>query len=79
MLLQGCVKCYLTGTPIDLTKDDYCFDHIVPVSKGGTNELSNLGVTIPSANYSKHDLTIEEYLSLCKQVLEHHGYTVSKT
>lgn len=52
------VKCYLTGTPIDLTKDDYCFDHIVPVSKGGT---------------------IEEYLSLCKQVLEHHGYTVSKT
>ena len=43
----------------------------------GTNELSNLGVTIPSANYSKHDLTIEEYLSLCKQVLEHH--TVSKT
>ena len=73
------VKCYLTGTPIDLTKDDYCFDHIVPVSKGGTNELSNLGVTIPSANYSKHDLTIEEYLSLCKQVLEHHGYTVSKT
>ena len=28
---------------------------------------------------SKHDLTIEEYLSLCKQVLEHHGYTVSKT
>lgn len=72
-------KCYLTGTPIDLTKDDYCFDHIVLVSKGGTNELSNLGVTIPSANYSKHDLTIEEYLSLCKQVLEHHGYTVSKT
>lgn len=59
-------KCYLTGTPIDLTKNDYCFDHIVPVSKGGTNELSNLGVTIPSANYSK-------------QVLEHHGYTVSKT
>lgn len=57
------VKCC---TPIDLTKDDYCFDHIVPVSKGGTNELSNLGVTIPSANYSKHDLTIEEYLSLCK-------------
>lgn len=37
--------------------------------KGGTNELSNLGVTIPSANYSKHDLTIEEYLSLCKNTM----------
>lgn len=23
-------KCYLTGTPIDLEKDNYCFDHIVP-------------------------------------------------
>lgn len=72
------VNCYLTGTPIDLEKDDYCFDHIVPVSKGGTNDLSNLGITIPIANYSKSDLTVEEYLELCKKVLEHYGYTVNK-
>ena len=72
------VNCYLTGTPIDLEKDDYCFDHIIPVSKGGTNDLSNLGITIPIANYSKSDLTVEEYLELCKKVLEHHGYTVNK-
>lgn len=52
-------KCYLTGTPIDLEKDNYCFDHIVPVSKGGTNDLSNLGITIPIANYSKSDLTMQ--------------------
>lgn len=72
------VNCYLTGTPIDLEKDNYCFDHIVPVSKGGTNDLSNLGITIPIANYSKSDLTVEEYLELCKKVLEHYGYTVNK-
>ena len=71
-------KCYLTGTPIDLEKDDYCFDHIIPVSKGGSNDLSNLGITTPAANYSKSDLTVEEYLNLCKLVLEHHGYTVNK-
>lgn len=71
-------KCYLTGTPIDLEKDDYCFDHIVPVSKGGTNDLINLGITIPKANYSKSDLTVEEYLDLCKQVLEYNGYKVEK-
>ena len=71
-------KCYLTGTPIDLEKDDYCFDHIIPVSKGRSNDLSNLGITTPAANYSKSDLTVEEYLNLCKLVLEHHGYTVNK-
>lgn len=48
------------------------------VSKGGTNDLSNLGITIPIANYSKSDLTVEEYLELCKKVLEHYGYTVNK-
>lgn len=72
------VNCYLTGTPIDLEKDDYCFDHIIPVSKGGTNDLNNLGITIPAANYAKNNLTVDEFINLCKLVLEHHGYIVSK-
>ncbi len=58
--------------------DSYDLDHIIPVSKGGTNELSNLGVAIPMANRSKSDLTVDEYLELCKKVLEYHGYTVIK-
>lgn len=69
-------KCYLTGRPIDIEKDEYCLDHIIPVSRGGSNELSNMAITIPSANISKADLTLEEYLKLCKEVLEHFGYTV---
>lgn len=72
------VNCYLTGTPIDIEKDDYCLDHIIPVSKGGTNDLSNLGITIPSVNYAKSDLTVDEFISLCKSVLEYNGYTVNK-
>ena len=70
--------CYLTGRNIDITVDDYHFDHIVPLSKGGTCELSNLGVTCPEANLSKTNLTVDEYLALCKEVLEHNGYTVIK-
>ena len=84
-------KCYLTGRTIDILKDDYCLDHIVPVSKGGSNQLSNMGMTrmdvdkdlaigmtCPEANASKSDLTLEEYLNLCKEVLENFGYTITK-
>ena len=71
-------KCYLTGRPIDLTKDDYNFDHIQPVSKGGSCELENLGLTCPDANASKTNLTLDEYLQLCKEVLENFGYKVEK-
>ena len=71
-------KCYLTGRTIDILKDEYHLDHIVPVAKGGTNELSNLGITCPDANMSKSSMTVDEYLALCKEVLEHHGYKVTK-
>jgi len=71
-------KCYLTGRAIDLTKDDYNFDHIQPIAKGGSCELENLGLTCPEANASKAALTIDEYLQLCKEVLENFGYKVEK-
>lgn len=72
------VKCYLTGRTIDLTKDEYHLDHKQPVSKGGSGDITNLGITCPEANQSKFNMTLEEYLSLCKEVLEYHGYTVQK-
>ena len=71
-------KCYLTGRDINIFKDDYHFDHIIPACKGGTNDLNNLGITIPIANISKATMTLEEYLDLCKEVLEYHGYKVEK-
>lgn len=71
-------KCYLTGKEINLETDDYCLDHIIPVTKGGSNELNNMGITIPEANASKSDLSLSEYLDLCKTVLENFGYTITK-
>jgi len=72
------VKCYLTGEEIDLLVDDYHIDHIFPVSKGGENTLENLAIVTPEVNRSKSDMTVEEYLSLCKTVLENFGYEVNK-
>lgn len=72
------LKCYLTGTPIDILVDDYQLDHILPISKGGTNELSNMGITCPEVNQMKRGFTNEEFFSWCKKILEYNGYTVTK-
>lgn len=65
--------CYLTGTKIDLTdSQSYEFDHIIPKSRGGKNDLNNLGLCTRTANRCKTNLTPEEFLELCKQVVRHH-------
>ena len=70
--------CYLTGDPLNLDDaNQISLDHIVPVSKGGTNELSNLGVCTRIANMSKTDMSLIEYIEHCKKVLINFGYTVS--
>jgi 5-methylcytosine-specific restriction endonuclease McrA len=71
-------KCYLTGDIIDISKPDtYQFDHIIPVSKGGTNTLDNLNIATRDANNSKYDMLLEDYIKLCKRVLENHGFEVN--
>lgn len=71
--------CYLTGRLIDLNNSkSYSFDHIIPLAKDGASDLDNLGLTCKEANHAKYDLTVDEFLALCKEVLEHHGYDVQK-
>lgn len=71
-------NCYLTGEPIDLCEDIYELDHIIPVSKGGSNRLSNLGITKKEVNKMKGGLTVDELLKLSKKILEYNGYKVTK-
>jgi CRISPR/Cas system Type II protein with McrA/HNH and RuvC-like nuclease domain len=64
-------KCYLTGESIDIyNPSEYHFDHIVPVSRGGDNTLENLGICTKKVNMAKNDLTPEEFIELCKQVVK---------
>ena len=66
--------CYLTGKPIDLSKSrSYELDHIVPKSKGGTNELDNCNIATAKANRAKSDMTLEEFIDLCKSVVKHNS------
>jgi hypothetical protein len=72
--------CYLTGDIIDLNKtSSYNFDHIIPRSRGGESSLENLGLCTKEVNFSKRDMTPDEYINLCKKVLEHNGYKVEKS
>ena len=67
-------KCYLTGEELDFENpDSYSFDHILPVSRGGTNDLDNLGVTTPLLNMCKSYCTEDEFLDICEKVLRYHG------
>jgi CRISPR/Cas system Type II protein with McrA/HNH and RuvC-like nuclease domain len=77
--LDSVDKCYLTGRKIDtLDVTTYEFDHIIPLSKGGTSSFENLGIAKPEANRAKYDLSVEEFIELCKDVLINFGYTVNK-
>lgn len=62
--------CYLTGEKIDLTKpESYHLDHIIPSSKGGTNDLDNLQICLKEANYAKGELFLDQFYILCEKVL----------
>lgn len=63
--------CYLTGRPIDLLDGkSYHLDHIIPKNKGGLNTLDNCNIACKDANQAKGNLLYDEFLSLCKEVLE---------
>jgi len=62
--------CYLTGREIDLNKSkEYSLDHIVPTILGGTNDLSNLGICCTEANHAKAGLSLDDFYSLCEEIL----------
>jgi CRISPR/Cas system Type II protein with McrA/HNH and RuvC-like nuclease domain len=64
-------ECAITGEKLDV--NDATIDHIVPVSIGGGNEISNLQVVTKAANRVKGNLTMEQLVDLCKRIVDKHG------
>jgi len=77
--LESNPYCYLTGEKIDLHKTEtYSLDHKIPLSRGGKRDIENMGLTARVANQAKHAMIPEEFFELCKKVLEHNGYKITK-
>lgn len=66
-------KCALTGRK--LTPEDCSLDHIVPVSQGGNHTLDNVQLVCVEANMAKGTLSMQRFISLCRDVLRHQGDT----
>jgi 5-methylcytosine-specific restriction endonuclease McrA len=57
--LSNKVRCYYCGTI--LGKSNTTTDHVVPLSKGGSNKDSNLVTACLNCNHDKNGLSIQEW------------------
>lgn len=65
-------KCALTGWPLE--PDSFEFDHIVPVSRGGTDTADNLIAVHPVVNRAKHTMSYTDFVEMCKAVAVNASY-----
>ncbi|MDU1612806.1 HNH endonuclease [Staphylococcus epidermidis] len=68
-LTQGIYKCVMCSNIFD-SVDYLQIEHKIPVSKGGTNELSNLTVLCKSCNSSRKNRTGNEHLKIILKNIE---------
>jgi hypothetical protein len=62
-------RCALTNRK--LTPETASLDHKQPISRGGTHEVANLWVIEHFVNTAKGSLTVEEFISMCRDVVRH--------
>lgn len=60
MLMKGHIREF--GVRTGGVKDNYAtWDHVVPLSKGGTDDASNRVLVCNKCNYEKDDLTLKQH------------------
>ena len=55
----GTLTCILCNKPIEFGKDS--LEHLTPLTKDGSNNYNNLGVSHLNCNRKKHTMTLEEW------------------
>jgi len=69
MLVEQQGRCAVSG--LRLTPENVSIDHIVPVIKGGTHELSNLRLVVWDVNQAMNSLDDNRFTRLCIQVADY--------
>jgi hypothetical protein len=69
MLVQQQARCDISGIPI--TPENVSIDHIIPLIKGGTHELSNLRLVAWDVNAAMRALDDPTFIELCRQVINY--------
>lgn len=66
-------KCALTG--MELTPRLSSLDHKMPIEAGGANDISNLQIVHPLANFAKARMTQAQFVNMCHLVAQNHPNT----
>lgn len=60
-------RCVICGNFVPF--DDFTVDHVIPLAKGGTNEISNLQCTCDICNRIKQDILPEDLMDKLVQII----------
>lgn len=71
-------RCAVTGEVL-VPGVNASLDHIVPRSRGGSSDRSNLQWVTSQVNHMKWDLTHEEFVAMCAKVASRHALVASLT
>ncbi len=61
-------KCYFTGIPL-IPGETSSIEHLIPISRGGTNNENNIKFVHLTINCMKRDMTEEEFKEHLKELL----------
>jgi 5-methylcytosine-specific restriction endonuclease McrA len=67
-------RCALTGRRLDRSAE---LDHILPKTRGGTDQIGNLQWVCREVNFAKRNLTDAEFTVLCADVMRWIGHRIS--